>query len=145
MSNQSYYGGGAPNQGSQNPNQQYNSPNQQQYGGAPQYGGASQYGGQQPSGPPQQWASPTGAPPGHRPPQRVGTDAGLPQGRERSEQVEHLQNYEAHALKTTSDQDQETLRKEFPNVDSSLIAALYADSDSLSATREMLDVLSSGT
>jgi hypothetical protein len=54
-----------------------------------------------------------------------------------------LQSYEANAPQTNEDKDQETLRKEFPTIDSSLIAALYADSQSLSATREMLHELSS--
>lgn len=135
MSNQQYYGGSAPNQGGygQNPNQQYPPPNQQYSNPNTPYGGP----------PSQHYNAPAGAPPGHRPPQRVGTEAGLPQGQERSEQLEHLQNYEASAPQTTADKDQETLRKEFPNIDSSLIAALYADSESLGATREMLHELSS--
>jgi hypothetical protein len=143
MSNQQYYGNapsGGPNQQySQNPGQQYPPPNQQ-YGANPN--GA--YIGQQPTGPPaQQYSTPAGVPPGHRPPQRTNTEAGLPQGQERSEQLEYLQSYEASAPQTDDDKNQETLRKEFPNIDSSLIAAIYGDSKSLSATREMLHELSS--
>jgi hypothetical protein len=141
MSNQQYYGGSAPNQQAggygQNPNQQHNA-SQQQYGSAPN----APYNQQSNAPAHQQYNAPSGAPAGHRPPQRQGTDAGLPQGQERSEQLEYMQNYQSHAPKTTADQDQETLRKEFPGIDSSLIAALYADSDSLSATREMLHELS---
>jgi hypothetical protein len=143
MSNQQYYGGGgAPDQQhhGQNPNQQYPPPNQQ-YGANPN----AAYMNQQPTSPPaqQQYGAPGGAPPGFRPPQRTDTDAGLPQGQERSEQLEYLQSYEANAPQTSEDKDQETLRKEFPSIDSSLIAALYADSQSVSATREMLHELSS--
>jgi hypothetical protein len=140
MSNQQYYGGAGPNQQyGQNLNQQHPPPNQQ-YGANPN----APYTNQQPTSPTaQQYGAPAGAPPGHRPPHRTDTDAGLPQGQERSEQLEYLQSYEANAPQTIEDKDQETLRKEFPTIDSSLIAALYADSQSLSATREMLHELSS--
>lgn len=60
---------------------------------------------------------------------------------DRGEQYETMQNYEASARQTEQDRDQETLQKEFPNVDGSLIAAIYGDSGSLSATREMLQAL----
>lgn len=137
MSNQQYYGGaGAPP-----PNQQQYPPPNQQYGANPNAPYMNQPPPNQP--PQQQYSAPGGAPPGHRPPQRTGTDAGLPQGQERSEQLEHMQNFEAHAQQTDGDRDQETLRKEFPNIDSSLIAAIYGDSGSLSATREMLHELNS--
>lgn len=62
----------------------------------------------------------------------------LPQGQERSEQMEHFQSFEASAKQTEDDVNQATLQREFPTIDSSLIAALYSDSNSLSATREML-------
>lgn len=67
--------------------------------------------------------------------------SGLPQGQERSEQVEHFQSYEAAAPQTQDDIDQATLAREFPSVDSSLIAAFYSDTKSLSDTREMLQAL----
>jgi hypothetical protein len=62
----------------------------------------------------------------------------LPQGQDRTEQMEYFQSYEASSEQTEDDANQSTLQKEFPTIDSSLIAALYGDSKSLSATREML-------
>jgi hypothetical protein len=62
----------------------------------------------------------------------------LPTGQERTEQMEYFQSYEASAQPNEDDANQATLQKEFPAIDSSLIAALYGDSQSLSATREML-------
>jgi hypothetical protein len=52
--------------------------------------------------------------------------------------MEYFQSYEASSEQTEDDANQSTLQKEFPTIDSSLIAALYGDSKSLSATREML-------
>ena len=60
---------------------------------------------------------------------------------ERSEQMEYLQSYENSKPETEDDTNQATLQREFPNIDSSLIAAIYGDSKSLSATREMLQEL----
>ena len=60
---------------------------------------------------------------------------------ERSEQVEYLQSYEDSKPASEDDVNQATLQKEFPNIDSSLIAAIYGDSKSLSGTREMLQEL----
>lgn len=59
---------------------------------------------------------------------------------ERSEQREALENFEMHNTKPESqtDKDVAQLQQEFPNLDGSLIAALYSDSGSLSGTREML-------
>ncbi|KIW05338.1 uncharacterized protein PV09_03857 [Verruconis gallopava] len=139
MSNQQYYGAGGPTQQyGQNANLQHSGPNQH-------YDASSNaaYTSQQTSTTAGHQYSTPGGPPGQRPLQRTDTDAALPQGRERSEQLEYMQSYEARAQQTDADKDQEILRKEFPNVDSSLIAALYADSESLSATREMLHELSS--
>jgi hypothetical protein len=62
---------------------------------------------------------------------------------ERSEQMEYLQSYENSKPVTEDDTNQATLQREFPNIDSSLIAAIYGDSKSLSATREMLQELNS--
>ncbi|KAF2676580.1 hypothetical protein K458DRAFT_271662, partial [Lentithecium fluviatile CBS 122367] len=80
------------------------------------------------------------APPG-LPPRRMGTDAVLPQGSDRSHQVEVMQSYEMSRPQTDDEQNQAILQREFPNIDSSLIAAIYGDSGSLSATREMLQEL----
>jgi uncharacterized repeat protein (TIGR03833 family) len=60
---------------------------------------------------------------------------------ERSEQMEYLQSYENSKPATEDDTNQATLQREFPNIDSSLIAAIYSDSKSLGATREMLQEL----
>jgi uncharacterized repeat protein (TIGR03833 family) len=60
---------------------------------------------------------------------------------ERSEQMEYLQSYENSKPATEDDTNQATLQREFPNIDSSLIAAIYGDSKSLSTTREMLQEL----
>ena len=153
MSNQRYYSS-APNQQPSSPNQQYSAPNQQysppnqQYSApnqqysAPnqQYSAPNQQ--YSPAPPNQQYSAPSGPRPGNQPPHPADTDL-LPQGQERSEQMEHMQNYEAHATQTEDDVNQATLQKEFPNIDSSLIAAIYGDSKSLSATREMLQELSS--
>lgn len=165
MSNQGYYNsppGAPPNQQNQQytspppQNQQYPPPNQQ-YGGNPnaQYSSPGQQypsinqqqyppnNQQYPANPNQQYSAPSSAPPGFHPPRRTDTEAGLPQGQERSEQVEHLQSFEAKTRQTEDDVNQATLQKEFPTIDSSLIAAIYGDSQSLSATREMLQALGS--
>lgn len=62
----------------------------------------------------------------------------LPDG---AEQVEHFQSYEASKGPSEDDRNQAMLEKEFPNIDSSLIAALYGDSKDLSGTRETLQEL----
>ncbi|KAK3065552.1 hypothetical protein LTS18_000029 [Coniosporium uncinatum] len=82
-------------------------------------------------------------PQGHQTPHRTNTDAFLPQGQERSEQTETMQAYEAAALQNEDDKNQEQLQKEFPNIDSSLIAAIYADTKDVGQTREMMQHLSS--
>lgn len=75
------------------------------------------------------------------PPQRRDTDDLLASQPDRAEQVEHLQAYEATANQSQEDRDRAQLEKEFPDVDGSLIAALYGDTKDLSATREMLQEL----
>jgi hypothetical protein len=55
--------------------------------------------------------------------------------------MEYLQSYESSKPESEDDRNQAILQKEFPNIDSSLIAAIYSDSKSLSATREMLQEL----
>jgi hypothetical protein len=79
-------------------------------------------------------------PPG-LPPRRTGTDLALPQGQDRSHQIEVMQSYEARGRKDEHDMNVEILQREFPKIDGSLIAAIYGDSQSLSATREMLGEL----
>lgn len=52
-----------------------------------------------------------------------------------------MQSYEAAGRKNEDDSNVEILAREFPKLDGSLIAAIYGDSKSLSATREMLQAL----
>jgi len=82
-------------------------------------------------------------PEGHQAPRRTNTDAFLPQGQERSEQTETMQAYEASAPQSEDDKNQEQLQREFPDIDSSLIAAIYADTKDVGQTREMMQHLSS--
>ncbi|KAF1840314.1 uncharacterized protein K460DRAFT_206482 [Cucurbitaria berberidis CBS 394.84] len=79
-------------------------------------------------------------PPG-LPPRRSATDVALPTGQDRSHQIEVMQSYEAAGRKDEADLNVEILQREFPKIDGSLIAAIYGDSQSLSATREMLQAL----
>lgn len=65
----------------------------------------------------------------------------LPTGQDRSHQIEVMQSYEARGRKDDDDDNVEILQREFPKIDGSLIAAIYGDSKSLSATREMLHAL----
>ncbi|KAK5951123.1 hypothetical protein OHC33_007876 [Knufia fluminis] len=74
-------------------------------------------------------------------PHRTNTDDVFEQQEDRGEQVEHMQAYEATATQSQGDRDRAQLEKEFPDVDGSLIAALYSDTQDLSATREMLQEL----
>lgn len=89
----------------------------------------------------QQFSAPPGPPPSQGV-RRSDTDNLLTSQPDRAEQIEHMQNFEASAPQTQEDKDQAQLAKEFPDVDSSLIAALYSDTKDLSATREMLQELS---
>jgi hypothetical protein len=84
-------------------------------------------------------------PPPGLPPRRTGTtsEQALPQGQDRSHQVEVMQSYEMSRPQTEEEQNQAILEREFPKIDGSLIAAIYGDSGSLSATREMLQELNS--
>ncbi|KAL5115276.1 hypothetical protein ACEQ8H_006868 [Pleosporales sp. CAS-2024a] len=75
------------------------------------------------------------------PPRRSATDLALPTGQDRSHQIEVMQSYEAAGRRDEHDQNVEMLQREFPKLDGSLIAAIYGDSQSLSATREMLGEL----
>jgi hypothetical protein len=65
----------------------------------------------------------------------------MPTGQERSHQIEVMQSYESAGRKDEHDFNVEMLQREFPKLDGSLIAAIYGDSKSLSATREMLGEL----
>jgi hypothetical protein len=65
----------------------------------------------------------------------------IPQGQERTAQIETLQSYEASVPQTEDEVNQATLQREFPSIDSSLIAAIYSDSKNMSEVREMLQEL----
>jgi hypothetical protein len=81
----------------------------------------------------------------NQPPRRVNTEQALPQGSDRTHQVEVLQSYESAARGDEDDNNVAILQREFPKIDGSLIAAIYGDSKSLSATREMLMELADDT
>ncbi|KAK5070849.1 hypothetical protein LTR64_003823 [Lithohypha guttulata] len=98
------------------------------------------------------WSDATGNPPlpqrhpqyNYQPAQsmtRNDTDDLLESQPDRAEQMEHMQAYEATAQETNEDKDRAQLEREFPDVDGSLIAALYSDTKDLSSTREMLQEL----
>lgn len=136
--------------GQQHQQHQDTSPWSQEPGHAPTqshnpYTQAQPQQGTQPSGYPQgaaqsQFSEYESAPPG-LPPRRTATDMALPTGQDRSHQIEVMQSYEASGRKDEDDSNVEILQREFPQIDGSLIAAIYGDSKSLSATREMLGAL----
>jgi hypothetical protein len=84
-----------------------------------------------------------GASEGYRAPGQNSTEPWLPTGQDRSEQLEYMQSYEMNKPQTEDDKSQEQLAREFPNIDSSLIAAIWSDNKDLGAAREMLQHLSS--
>ena len=144
----------------QPPQQPYTQPSQQSFGQPQQsHGGANDFYNQSGFGQTQQqpdynaWSGESGNPPPARPYQgqqqsqpnqqirRQDTDTLLEAQPDRAEQVEHLQAYEATAQQSQGDRHRAQLEKEFPDVDGSLIAALYSDTQDLSSTREMLQEL----
>lgn len=72
---------------------------------------------------------------------RSDTDDLVTDQSDRAEQMEHLQAYEATANESQDDKNRAQLEKEFPDIDGSLIAAIYGDTKDLSETREMLQEL----
>jgi uncharacterized repeat protein (TIGR03833 family) len=105
---------------------------------------------------PQNWQAHTSFPSGHSPyaqPQRPQNAASRPSQapllddspnlppEERNEQLEYMQSYEDSIPASEDDRNQAILQREFPDIDSSLIAAIYGDSKSLRTTREMLQEL----
>lgn len=58
---------------------------------------------------------------------RSDTDDLLEAEPDRAEQVEHMQQYEASKPLSDDDRNQEELQRQFPGIDSSLIAAIYND------------------
>ncbi|TKA63894.1 hypothetical protein B0A55_11939 [Friedmanniomyces simplex] len=64
---------------------------------------------------------------------------------ERGEQREALEQFEmSKGSESAEDRDIATLQREFPEVDGSLVAALYGDAGSLGGTREVLRELGGG-
>ncbi|EXJ57222.1 hypothetical protein A1O7_07569 [Cladophialophora yegresii CBS 114405] len=127
----------------------YTSPTSQQNQGAAQgyyQSDASQYqsqshGHQQPQQP-QQHSINTSAP--SQGIHRSDTEQLLAEQGDRAAQVEHMQQYEANAPQSEDDRIQAQLQKEFPNIDSSLIAAIYGErkgQGDLGEVRELLQEL----
>ncbi|KAF2209368.1 hypothetical protein CERZMDRAFT_91397 [Cercospora zeae-maydis SCOH1-5] len=84
-------------------------------------------------------------PPPAPPPPRAGTfdESTFVPEEQRGEQREALEQFEMNNTKPESqaDRDVAQLAAEFPSIDSSLVAALYSDTQSLAAAREMLTEL----
>jgi len=73
---------------------------------------------------------------------RSDTERLLAQQNDQAEQVEYMQQYEASAPQSEDDRNQAQLQKEFPNIDGSLIAAIYNErTGNLPEVREMLQEL----
>lgn len=87
------------------------------------------------------------APPGPPPSQglhRSDTEQLLAQQQDAGAQVETMQQYESNARQTTDDRAQADLQKQFPNLDSSLIAAIYNErKPDMAEVRELLQELNS--
>ncbi|KEF61208.1 uncharacterized protein A1O9_02773 [Exophiala aquamarina CBS 119918] len=89
------------------------------------------------------YSAPQGPPPsqGIR---RSNTDQLLAQEGDRAAQVEHMQQYEANAPQSEDDRHQAELQKQFPTIDSSLIAAIYNErKPDMAEIRELLQELGS--
>ena len=122
-------------QGQHQQYQQHPSQHQQQQQG----GAAAGYYGSQPNQPQTQQTQ--------RPPQggRPGdTESFLATQPDRGEQFERMQQFEAHATESQDDKNQAQLQKEYPNLDSSLIAAIYNErKPDMGEVRELLQELNS--
>ncbi|QIW97873.1 hypothetical protein AMS68_003391 [Peltaster fructicola] len=66
---------------------------------------------------------------------------------ERGEQREALEQFEIshHGQQSPDDRNIEALTRQFPKIDSALVAAIYNDSKDMGASREMLGELSDST
>jgi uncharacterized repeat protein (TIGR03833 family) len=86
-------------------------------------------------------------PPGPPPSQglhRSDTEQLLAQQQDAGAQVETMQQYESNARQTEDDRAQADLQKQFPNIDSSLIAAIYNErKPNMAEVRELLQELNS--
>jgi uncharacterized repeat protein (TIGR03833 family) len=120
--NQSYFGQDSSNQ------HQQTSYGQSQEQGQP---GQQQGGFQAPPGPPPSQGL-----------QRSDTETLLAQQQDAGAQVETMQQYESNARMTDDDRAQAELQKQFPNIDSSLIAAIYNErKPDMAEVRELLQEL----
>ena len=73
---------------------------------------------------------------------RSDTEQLLAQEGDRAEQLEHMQHYEATAPQSEDDKNQAELQRLFPNIDSSLIAAIYNErKPNFGEARELLEEL----
>lgn len=94
---------------------------------------------------PQQQQGGFSAPQGPPPSQgirRSDTDQMLAQEGDRAAQVEHMQQYEANAPQSEDDRNQAELQRQFPSIDSSLIAAIYNErKPDMAEIRELLQEL----
>ncbi|KXL43128.1 hypothetical protein M433DRAFT_149866 [Acidomyces richmondensis BFW] len=100
------------------------------------------------SGSPQALQSYEADPPPGPPPRRSDTfqESDFVPENERGEQREAMEQFEmSKGEQSQEESDKETLQREFPHVDGSLIAALYSDCQSLGGTREMLQELDEGS
>jgi uncharacterized repeat protein (TIGR03833 family) len=102
---------------------------------------------QNPWGPPGQQQGGYQVPPGPPPSQgirRSDTEELLSRQQDAGAQVETMQQYESHARQTEDDRAQAELQKQFPNIDSSLIAAIYNErKPDMGEVRELLQELNS--
>lgn len=88
------------------------------------------------------YSAPQGPPPSQGV-RRSDTDQVLAHEGDRAAQVEHMQQYEANAPQSEDDRNQADLQKQFPTIDSSLIAAIYNErKPDMAEIRELLQELS---
>ena len=77
---------------------------------------------------------------------RSNTDELLANQADRGEQYERMQQFEATAPQSEDDKNQAQLQKEYPNIDSSLIAAIYQErKPDMGEVRELLQELAQGS
>jgi len=89
------------------------------------------------------YSAPQGPPPSQGV-RRSATEQLLAQEGDRAAQVEHMQQYEANAPQSEDDRNQAELQKQFPTIDSSLIAAIYNErKPDMAEIRELLQELGS--
>ena len=73
---------------------------------------------------------------------RTDTETLLAEQPDRGEQYERMQQFEATAPQSEDDKNQAQLQKEYPNIDSSLIAAIYHErKPDMAEVRELLQEL----